>query len=164
MSEVFIALGSNLGDRAANLAAAIAALPPAVGAIRGSPVYETDPQYVTDQPVFLNMVLRGETALDPHSLLRRLKDIEIGLGRVPAARNGPRLIDLDIVLFGDRIVDTPELIVPHPGLAERLFVLRPLADIAPLAIHPITGATVQQMLENIGNGAGIKPYTGSAVA
>lgn len=159
MTQVYIALGSNLGDRAGNLDAAIAALPPSVTAIRGSPVYETAPQYVTDQPAFLNMVLCGETVLDPEALLRRLKDIENDLGRTPAARYGPRLIDLDIVFFGDRVVDTPDLAIPHPRLAERVFVLKPLSDIAPGAVHPVTGATVRQMLDKLPDNAGIRPYT-----
>lgn len=160
MTEVYIALGSNLGDRAANLEAAIAALSPDVTVIGRSPIYETEPQYVTDQPAFLNMVVYGETQLDPQSLLRRLKDIEKGLGRGPTVRYGPRPIDLDIVFFGDRTVDSPDLVIPHPRLAERVFVLKPLSDLAPGARHPVTGETVLHMLQELGHEGGIRRYSG----
>ncbi len=158
MTTVYLALGSNLGDRAANLESALAALPPAVEVDCRSPVYETDPEYVTDQPAFLNMAVSGETGLEPEELLRRLKDIEADLGRTPAARYGPRLIDLDIIFFGERIVDAPGLAIPHPRLAERLFVLKPLSDIAPAATHPVTGETVLHMLGMLGDRAGVTRY------
>jgi len=149
MTEIFLALGSNLGDRAANLEAAIGALAPDVEVIERSPVYETAPEYVTDQPRFLNMALRGETALDPGSLLRRLKAIETALGRTPTVRFGPRVIDLDILFYGDEVVRTTDLVVPHPSMAERAFVLRPLADLAPAKRHPATGRTVREMLQSL---------------
>lgn len=154
MTVVYIALGSNLGDRVANLEAAIAALPPAVAVTRRSPVYETDPAYVTDQPAFLNMVLCGETALGPQDLLQHLKRIEGDLGRTRGRRYGPRLIDLDIVFFGSRIVESPGLVIPHPRLAERAFVLKPLADIAPALTHPGTGESVLDMLGRLDAGTG----------
>ncbi len=154
MTVVYIALGSNLGDRAANLEAAIAALPPAVAVTRRSPVYETDPAYVTDQPAFLNMVLCGETELGPQDLLQHLKRIERDLGRTRGRRYGPRLIDLDIVFFGSRIVQSPGLVIPHPRLAERAFVLKPLADIAPALTHPGTGESVLDMLGRLDAGTG----------
>ena len=131
MTEVFLALGSNLGDRMANLEAALVSLPPAVSVTRRSPVYDTDPKYVTDQPRFLNMVVRGTTGLDAAALLAHLKSTETGLGRAGSKRYGPRLIDLDIVFFGDAIIETAGLVDPHPRLGERAFVLRPLADNAP---------------------------------
>lgn len=146
MTEVFLALGSNLGDRRANLDAAIAALAPEVEVLDLSPVYETDPKYVTDQPRFLNMALRARTELDAGSLLCRLKAVEAALGRTPTVRFGPRVIDLDIVFYGDAVIDRPDLVVPHSALAERAFVLRPLADLAPAKRHPITGRTVAEML------------------
>ena len=159
MTAVYIALGSNLGDRAANLEAAISALPPAVDVSRRSPVYETDPEYVTDQPAFLNMAVCGNTRLEPEHLLQRLKQIERDLGRVSGRRYGPRLIDIDIIFFGSRIVDAPGLAIPHPRLGERLFVLKPLADIAAEVAHPATGDTVLHLLERLGDGTGVKRYS-----
>ncbi|MDH3231360.1 MAG: 2-amino-4-hydroxy-6-hydroxymethyldihydropteridine diphosphokinase [Alphaproteobacteria bacterium] len=158
MTVVYLALGSNLGDRAANLEAAIAALAPAVEVTIRSPVYETEPEYVTDQPAFLNMAVCGDTRLEPEHLLRRLKEIEHDLGRAPTRRYGPRLIDLDIVFFGDRIVDAPGLVIPHPRLAERIFVLKPLSDIAPALKHPATGEAVLDLLEQLGDRTGVKRY------
>lgn len=159
MTTVYIALGSNLGDRATNLEAAVAALPPAVEVTRRSPVYETAAQYVTDQPAFLNAVVGGNTEREPQALLRRLKEIERELGRVRTRRYGPRLIDLDIVLFGDRIVNAPGLVIPHPRLAERIFVLQPLADIAPDVRHPVTGDTVRMLLERLSDRTGVRRYS-----
>jgi len=159
MTVVDIALGSNLGDRATNLEAAIAALQPEVAVLDRSPIYETDPEYMVDQPAFLNMMVRGETGLQPQDLLRRLKSIERDLGRTPGRRYGPRLIDLDIIYFGDRIVVAPGLTIPHPRMVERAFVLRPLSDIAPDARHPVTGETVLKLLEKLGDLGGIKLYS-----
>jgi len=150
MTVVHLALGSNLGDRAANLEAAIAALPPAVEVTHRSAVYETEPEYVTDQPAFLNMAVRGDTSLEPHELLMRLKMIERDLGRRPARRYGPRTIDLDIIFFGDRVIAATGLVIPHPRMAERVFVLKPLSDIAPDVRHPISGETVLNLLEKLG--------------
>lgn len=158
MTLVYIALGGNIGDRMANLEAAIAALAPKVTVLERSPVYETDPKYVTDQPRFLNMVLSAETGLAASALLAFLKSIEKKLGRGPGERNGPRPIDLDIVFFGDEVIDLPDLIVPHPRLTERAFVLRPLADIATARIHPITGAGVGEMLDALDDDGGLIPF------
>lgn len=158
MTEVFIALGSNLGDRLANLAAAIDALSPDVEILDRSPVYETDPQYVTDQPSFLNMAVRGETALCPRDLLARLKAAEARLGRVSSRRFGPRLIDLDIIFHGDEVLEAADLQIPHPRMAERGFVLAPLADIAPQKIHPMTGRTVEDMLAALPGQDGLKRH------
>ena len=119
MAEVFIALGSNLGDREDNLRRAVAALGPDVAVLDQSSVYETAPQYVTDQPEFLNKVLRGETVLAPHDLLAHLKDIERRLGRTPTRRFGPRVVDLDILYYEDQIVNDAALQIPHPRISER---------------------------------------------
>ncbi len=159
MTEVFLALGSNLGDREANLEAAIAALPPDVSVLDRSPIYETDPRYILDQPPFLNMALRGRTRLDAVALLGRLKSIERELGRTPTVRFGPRIIDLDIIFFGDAVIRTPDLAVPHPALAERAFVLRPLADIAPDKRHPETRRTVRDMLAELADDGGLRPLS-----
>jgi 2-amino-4-hydroxy-6-hydroxymethyldihydropteridine diphosphokinase len=152
MAAVYIALGANLGDRAANLRQAQAALAPAVTILARSSLHETAPQYVTDQPPFLNMVLRGETELSPQALLAHLKTIERDLGRVPGKRFGPRPIDLDILYYDDRIVDEPDLQIPHPRIAERDFVLRPLAEIAADFRHSATGRTTVEMLELLESG------------
>ena len=142
---VFIALGSNLGDRLANLQAAIQSLPPAVRPLEQSPVYETAPWGYTDQPDFLNQVVKATTDLSPEQLLTYLKSLEAKLGRSATFRYGPRLIDLDILLYDNLVLETPRLSIPHPRLAERAFVLFPLADLAPDVQHPVTGKTVRQM-------------------
>jgi 2-amino-4-hydroxy-6-hydroxymethyldihydropteridine diphosphokinase len=147
MAEVFIALGSNLGDRAANLRAAQAAMAPSVTIRARSSVYETGPQYVLDQPAFLNMAVKGTTRLGPNALLRRLKKIEAELGRKPSRRFGPRLIDLDILYYEDKVINDEALILPHPRIAEREFVLVPLSDIAPCHRHPVTRQTTMEMLK-----------------
>ena len=135
-TTIYLALGSNLGDRAHHLRAALAALAPGVTVEQVSALYETAPAYVTDQPPFYNAVLRGTTALQPLALLAELKRIEATVGRRPGLRYGPRVIDLDILLYGDVIVQTPELSIPHARLAERPFVLVPLAELAPNLIPP----------------------------
>ena len=134
MAETFIALGSNLGDRAKNLAAAREALArDAVGIGRASSIYETEPWGPGPQGPYLNQVVRGETQLAPADLLARLLGIERALGRDRrhAERFGPRVIDLDILLYDDLTLDTPTLQVPHPRMMQRAFVLVPLAEIAP---------------------------------
>ena len=146
---VFLALGTNLGDRQANLAAAAAGLPPRVRPEAFSPIYETEPWGYADQPAFLNQVIRAETDLSPADLLAWLKGLEEKLGREPGFRYGPRLIDLDILIYDDLQLSTPELTIPHPRLAERAFVLVPLADLAPGWVHPGLGKTVEEMLEGV---------------
>lgn len=152
MEQVFIALGSNLGDRQNNLDRALEALGATVRLTVRSSVYETDPAYVTDQPVFLNMVIAGETGLSAEPLLSELKRIEDELGRVPTRRNGPRVIDLDILYYGDQVMETDRLIVPHPRIAERLFVLEPLVEIAPEMRHPVLKMTTRELLERLKDG------------
>ena len=150
--DVFIALGSNIGDREANLRRAQKALAPAVTVRDLSSVHETAPQYVADQPPFLNMVLRGATDLTPRDLLVLLKGLERDLGRTPSRRFGPRLIDLDILYYEDQIVNEVDLQIPHPRISERDFVLKPLAEIAPDRRHPITGKTTGEMLNCLVSG------------
>ncbi len=146
IASVYLALGANLGDRAANLQAAIAALPTWMHLLACSPVYETEPWGYTDQPAFLNQAVAGQTALSPEDLLIGLKDLEAILGRKPTFHYGPRVIDIDILLYDDLILDTPTLILPHPRLHERAFVLAPLADIAPDLVHPRLGKSMRDLL------------------
>lgn len=143
--RVYLALGSNLGERDANLKAALAALQPDVRIDRISSVYDTAPQLVVDQPRFHNIVCSGLTQLDPLTLLRQAKRIERELGRVAGPRYGPRLIDIDIVLYDDLIMNTAELTIPHPRMAERAFVLVPLAEIAPDLRHPSLQADIASL-------------------
>jgi 2-amino-4-hydroxy-6-hydroxymethyldihydropteridine diphosphokinase len=156
---VYLALGTNLGDRPANLQAALASLPPAVKVLELSPIYETPPWGVTDQPAFLNMVIRGKTSLAPLPLLVYLKHLETRLGRLPSVRYGPRKMDIDILFHDDVILNIPGLTIPHPRLHERAFVLVPLADLAPGLIHPVFGQTILQLLEQV-DSTGVKPYDG----
>ncbi len=156
--SVFIALGSNLGDRRANLKAAISALGPEVFHIRCSPVYETLPWGYLDQPKFLNQVIQAETNIEPMILFSHLKGIESNLGRQPGIQNGPRLIDLDIIFYDDLILDSELLTIPHPRLAGRGFVLMPLAQLAPEFRHPVLGKTIREMLVGL-NVDGINWYS-----
>jgi 2-amino-4-hydroxy-6-hydroxymethyldihydropteridine diphosphokinase len=156
-TTIYLALGSNLGDRSANLRAAIAALPPGARVLQESPVYETPPWGLTDQPVFLNMVIKGETSLGPVELLQQLKNLEAGLGRQPSVRWGPRLIDIDILFYADLVLEIQGLIIPHPHLHERAFVLVPLADLAPDLLHPVFGKSVRDLLAGV-DASGVKRY------
>jgi 2-amino-4-hydroxy-6-hydroxymethyldihydropteridine diphosphokinase len=139
---IYLALGSNLGDRRANLSTAVERLRERVMIIALSSLYETEPAYVTDQPRFLNAVLRGRTRLAASALLAFFKRIERDLGRVAGQRYGPRVVDVDLLLYGEQTIDTPKLTIPHPRMAERPFVLAPLAEIAPNLIPPGWGESI----------------------
>jgi 2-amino-4-hydroxy-6-hydroxymethyldihydropteridine diphosphokinase len=147
--SIFIALGSNLGYRWSNLRTARDALVPEVQVVKASTVYITTPWGFEDQPDFLNQVLEVRTSLEPLVLLQYLKTIETKMGRKESFRNGPRLIDLDILFYGKRVIDTMELHIPHPHLQERAFVLVPLNEIAPDFIHPVFQKSVEDLLEEI---------------
>lgn len=142
----YLGLGSNLGDRLANLRMALRLLALAVSVRAVSPLYETEPVGVTEQPPFYNAVCCVESRLTPRDLLGRLKEIERRIGRTAGLRWGPRPIDLDILLYGDAIVKEPDLEVPHPRLAERAFVLAPLAELEPKLGVPPLGRTVEELL------------------
>jgi 2-amino-4-hydroxy-6-hydroxymethyldihydropteridine diphosphokinase len=152
-ARVAVALGSNLGDRASTLAAAVAALSPILESPRCSPWYDTEPVGVGPQPRFLNGVVVGETTLTLHAFFHQLMTIEARLGRVRPFWGAPRTIDLDLVLFGDQVVREVDLVVPHPRFRERAFVLQPLADVAPEWRDPVSGRTVAQLLIDLVGGA-----------
>ena len=149
MPTVYLALGTNLGDRLANLRAAIDALAPSIVHRQSSHIYETPPWGYLDQPAFLNMTVKCETDLDAAFLLTHLKQIEVQVGRVESFHWGPRLIDIDILFYDNLVMDTPQLVIPHPRLHERAFVLIPLADIAPDLVHPVLDKTIRELLQAV---------------
>lgn len=146
MTRVFLGIGTNLGDRERNLQAALAILSQKMVILKESSIYQTAPWGYLDQPAFLNQVIEVQTDLSPLNLLGFLKDTEKVLGRQANFRYGPRLIDLDILFYGNRIIQTPRLQIPHPRIAQRAFVLVPLAEIAPDFVHPQNRQTVTQLL------------------
>ena len=154
---VFIALGTNLGDRMANLTRALELLQPQVQVTEQSDVFETIPWGVRDQPLFLNQVIKGTSQLAPEELLVFLKAIETEMGREPSVRYGPRLIDLDILLYGDEQIQTERLQIPHPRMLERAFVMLPLAQLAPDLVIPGTDEPVIEILDNL-DPSGISIY------
>jgi len=150
-ATVYLGLGANLGDRLANLRLALQRLQTLARLEEVSSLYETQPQGVSAQPLFLNGVCRVTTGLEPKALLRFLKNVERETGRQPGGeRWGPRPIDLDILLYDDSVLDAPELTVPHPRLAERSFVLVPLCELAPELRHPLLGKTMKELLASVG--------------
>lgn len=141
-----LSLGSNLGDRRENLVRALSALRRAgVKVVDASSVYSTEPVGGPSRPWFYNQVIKVESALSPGRLLALAKKIERELGRHPTGRNGPRTIDIDILLAGRRTFVSPKLIIPHPRMAERKFILVPLKEIAPRAIHPVLGVRIETL-------------------
>jgi 2-amino-4-hydroxy-6-hydroxymethyldihydropteridine diphosphokinase len=150
-ATVYLGLGANLGDRLANSRLALRRLQTLARLEEVSSLYETQPQGVTDQPLFLNAVCRVTTGLEPPALLRFLKNVEWEIGRRPGGQTwGPRPIDLDILIYDDRVLDTPDLKVPHPRLPERAFVLVPLCELAPELRHPQLGRTMKELLASVG--------------
>jgi 2-amino-4-hydroxy-6-hydroxymethyldihydropteridine diphosphokinase len=150
MSVVYVSIGSNLGDRRENCMRAVDLLKQNGIRIRKmSSLYETEPWGVKDQPGFLNMAIEIDTELEPVKLLRVLKDVEASLGRQKSFKWGPRLIDLDILLYDDIVLDEPGLKIPHPFMHERDFVLRPLNEMAPDAMHPLLKLSVHELFARL---------------
>ena len=147
VTTVYLSLGSNIGNREENLRAAIGNLP-ALGVVvtKISAIYETEPVDYLNQAWFLNCVVEGETEVEPVELLQRLRKLETQMGSKKEFAKGPRLIDLDILLYGDETIDTPELKIPHPRMLQRRFVLAPLAEIAPDLQHPAWQGTSSELL------------------
>lgn len=156
---VYLGLGTNKGDRQANLRAVIEDLPPEVTVTAESSVFQTPPWGFTDQPDFLNMVVAGETSLPPLELLSYLKDLEQQVGRTASFRWGPREIDIDILDYGGLVLDLEGLTLPHPRMEARGFVLVPLAEVAPEWVHPRLGVSIQELLAEIDTGE-IEIYPG----
>lgn len=146
---VYLALGSNVGSRLANLKNAVGNLPPQLTVRKKSLVYETPPWGFKDQPPFLNQVVMAETYLDAEALLGHLKRLETALGREPGFPNGPRSIDMDILFYDDQIIETEAVVIPHPRLHQRAFVLVPLNDIAPDLVHPVLDKPVSELLLDV---------------
>lgn len=154
MANVYLSLGSNKGDRAANLKNAIRMLPPLVQIKKVSSLYESAPMYLEAQDPFYNIAIHAHTQLTPRDLLDLLKEIERQVGRTPSEPNGPREIDIDILLFDDLILNTPELQIPHPRMHERAFVIVPLEEIARMAYHPALDTHIVDLWDKHSGGVG----------
>ena len=145
----YLSLGSNLGDRFRQLHNAITRLGDLGRVVAVSSFYETEPMELTDQPWFLNCAVAIETTATSDQLMTALLQIEKDMGRQRTQKNGPRTIDLDILLFNDLVTNSPALTIPHPAMHQRRFVLQPLAEIAPEARHPLLKKTIQELLEEL---------------
>ncbi len=150
MKTAYLSLGSNVGDRERLLGEALRLIEgPGLHVMRVSPVYESEPQDFKNQPWFLNLVAEVQTGLFPMQLLAHVRKIERKLGRKRAVDKGPRSIDIDILLYGESVIDSQDLVVPHPRMTERRFVLQPLADLAPELRHPVLRRSVSELLAGV---------------
>jgi len=147
MTKAYLSAGSNLGDKKANLEYALDSLKQEGTVLQVSSFFETEPVGFLDQPWFLNLAIELETPLQPYGLLRLCQNIETSRGRVRIFPNAPRTLDLDILFYGDVLVDEEDLVIPHPRLQDRKFVLAPLAQIAPDLLHPILNKSIRSLLE-----------------
>jgi 2-amino-4-hydroxy-6-hydroxymethyldihydropteridine diphosphokinase len=154
MTTIYLSLGSNLGDRVANLHACIARLWDLGKVTKESSFYETEPMELCNQPWFINCVIELETELNPTQLLAGIQQIEADLGRNRVVVKGPRTVDIDILLFGSGVICTRSLQVPHPAMQSRRFVLAPLAEITPNLRHPVLGSTAKELLAALGTQGG----------
>ena len=161
--RVYLSLGSNIGDRAANLQSAIEELSRFGKVAAVSSFYETEPVEFTKQPLFLNCAVSLDTEKTPGQLLRALLEIERTMGRLRTQQKGPRKIDIDILLFGDSSVNTATLTIPHPAMHERRFVLEPLAEIAPDARHPLLNKTARELRDSLPLGQAVRRVSGKQV-
>lgn len=161
MITVYLGLGSNMGDRQENLDKALDFLSQRMRLGKLSSVYETEPMGNVSQPRFLNMVCQSFTRLTPEGLLALIKGIEAKIGR--AGKSGePRPIDIDILFYDDKVVETPQLVIPHPRMGERAFVLVPMAEIAPDLVHPVKGKTIRELLQAVKEKQGVFKWEGEA--
>jgi len=154
--QVYLSLGSNVGDRQAHLRDAIARLQAKGHVVSVSSFYETEPVDVTDQAWFLNCAVYLETTERPEHLMAAILEIEQEMGRRRVQPKGPRIIDIDILLFGDEVIDSPALTVPHPAMHQRRFVLKPLAEIAPAVRHPVLKKTILELLDALPAGQTVR--------
>jgi 2-amino-4-hydroxy-6-hydroxymethyldihydropteridine diphosphokinase len=160
LAIAYLGLGSNLGEREENLRQALALLSAKVNLEEVSSIYETEPLGYREQPLFLNLVCRIATDLPPDELFHLAKEVEMKMGRIISFINAPRIIDIDILFYEDRIMSTQELTIPHPRLQGRAFVLEPLAEIAPDLIHPELGESMSQLANDVKEHKGVRKYEG----
>jgi len=161
MTRIFILAGTNLGDREANLEFALRELAMRASVTQCSSCFETDPVGFLDQPRFLNQAIELQTELSPHEVLSLCRSIEAGCGRIRTFPNAPRTLDLDILLYGDAVIQEEDLVIPHPRMQDRRFVLTPLAQIAPETVHPVLKKTIRMLLETCPDSSKVETYRAS---